>query len=68
MKIIADKLPKETNTEIGLLIGTNCLKALEPEEVLPTKDGGPFAFRTPLGWCVVELLTKLGRESSVSCN
>ena len=68
LKIIADKLPKETNTEIGLLIGANCLKALEPEEVLPTKDGGPFAFRTPLGWCVVELLTKLGRESSVSCN
>ena len=39
-----------------------------PEEVLPSKNGGPFAFRTPLGWCVVGLLTKLGRESSISCN
>ena len=36
-KIIADKLPKETNTEIGLLIGANRLKALEPEEVLQLK-------------------------------
>ena len=42
--------------EIGLLIGVNCLKTLEPEEVLPSKDGGSFAFRTPLGWCTVELL------------
>ena len=67
MKIIADKLLTETNTEIGLLIGANCLKALEPE-VLPSKDRGSFAFRTPLRWCVVELLTKLGRESSISCN
>ena len=42
--------------EIGLLIGVNCLKTLEPEEVLPSKDGGSFAFRTPLGSCTVGLL------------
>ena len=47
--------------EIGLLIGANCSKALEPE-VLPSKDGGPFAFRTPLGWCVDGLFTKLERK------
>ena len=67
LKIIADKLATETKMDIGLLIGVNPLKALEPE-VLPCKDGGPFTFRTPLGWSVVGALTKLGRESSISCN
>ena len=33
-------------TEIGLLIGANSAKALEPQEVIPSKDGGPFAFRS----------------------
>ena len=28
----------------------------------------PLAFRTPSGWCVVEVLTKFGKESSISCN
>ena len=51
-----------------MLIGANCSKALEPEEVLPSKDGGPFAFRTPLRWCVVGLLVKFGRENSISSN
>ena len=36
--------------------------------MLPHKDGGPFAFKTPLGWYVVRLLTKLGKKSSISCN
>ena len=48
MKIIADKLLTETNIQIELVIGANCSKALEPEEVLPSKDGGLFVFRTPL--------------------
>ena len=58
LKVIKDKLPTETNMEIGWFIGANCLKALEPEEVLPSKDSGPFAFRTPLEWSVVGLLTR----------
>ena len=58
--------------EIGLLIGGNCSKAVEPEEVLPSKDSGPFAFRTPLAWCVVGLLcaywAKVRKESSSTCS
>ena len=41
-RVIADKLPAETNLEVGLLIGANCLKALEPKELLSGKDGGPI--------------------------
>ena len=41
-KIIADKLPTETNIKIGLVIGANCSKALEPEEVLQVKTVDPL--------------------------
>ena len=38
---------------LGLLIGGDCPKALEPQQVLPSHDGGPYAFRSLLGWGVV---------------
>ena len=40
LKKIANKVPKASNIEIGLLIGANCAKALEPQQVIPSKDGG----------------------------
>ena len=36
---------------IGMIIGSNCKKAVEPIECIPSQNGGPFAFRTKLGWC-----------------
>ena len=68
LKGIADNLPTESNMKIGLLIGANCARALEPVEVLPSQDGGPFAYKTFLGWCVVGPLTKTGKKRSISCN
>ena len=41
LKIIADKLQRETNMEIELLKRANFSKALELEEVLPSKYGSP---------------------------
>ena len=38
--------------EIGVLIGGNCPKALEPVEMIPSQGNGPYALRTILGWCV----------------
>ncbi len=38
---------------IGLMIGGNCPKALEPMEVIHSVGEGPFAKRTRLGWCIV---------------
>ena len=66
-KEIVDKVPRKSDTEIGLLIGANCAKALEPQQVISSKDGGPFAFRSPLGLCVVGPLTK-GTKKSITCN
>ena len=49
--MVSEKLPHAA--DIGLQIGAGCAKALEPQEVIPSKNGGLFAFRTTLGWRVV---------------
>ena len=41
---------------------------MEPLEVIPSKDGGPFAYKSPLGWFVLEPLVKDGKKGSLSCN
>ena len=53
LKKIANKVPKASDIEIGLLTEANCAKALEPQEVIPSKDGRPFACKSPLDGCVV---------------
>lgn len=45
------KIP-HIDAEIGPLIGTNVLKAMEPEEVIRSVNNGPYAVRTVLGWTV----------------
>ena len=45
-KVIAEKLPYAVDIKIGLLIGVDCAKSLKPLEVIPSKNVGPFAFRT----------------------
>ena len=50
---ISKELGDNENISVGLLIGTNCLEALEPVEVIPRQNDGPYAIRTALGWCIV---------------
>ena len=42
LAMIAEKLPHAADIEIGLLIGSDCAKALEPQEVIPSKNGWPL--------------------------
>ena len=42
-------MPKASDIKIGLLNGADCANSLEPQEVVSTRDGGPFAYRSPLG-------------------
>ena len=65
---IADKIIQKKDISIGLLIGGNCSKALEPLEVIPSKDGGPYAFRTLLGWCIVGPIGEITSCKTVSHN
>ena len=40
------------DAEVGLLIGTNVPKAMEPWQVIHSERDGPYAVRTALGWVV----------------
>lgn len=44
--------PRNPDLQVGLLIGANCPKALEPREVIPSQGAGPFAVKTLLGWSI----------------
>ena len=41
---------QQINAEIGLLIGNDVPEALQPKEVRQSRNGGPFATKTVLGW------------------
>ena len=68
LKKVANKVPKVSDIEIGLLIGANFANALELQKVIPSKDGGPFAYKSPFDWCVVRPLVKDAKKGSISCN
>ncbi|KAJ8040898.1 hypothetical protein HOLleu_15336 [Holothuria leucospilota] len=38
--------------EVGILLGNNVHKAMEPWDVINSQDDGPYAIRTCLGWVV----------------
>ncbi|KAL4008074.1 hypothetical protein ACER0C_001926 [Sarotherodon galilaeus] len=43
---------KQINGKIGMLIGTNVPKALEPWKVINSEGNGPYAVKTALGWTI----------------
>ena len=55
--------------EVGILIGANCPRALEPLETIPSQGSGPYAFRSVLGWCVTgPIINKVPSTSKQRCN
>ena len=40
------------NADVGLLIGNDYVKALEPSEIRASQNDGPYAVRTALGWAI----------------
>ena len=40
------------DSDVGLLIGVNVPKAMEPWDVISSGDEGPFAVKTVLGWVI----------------
>ena len=66
-----DRISGETggneSITVDLLIGANCLKVLEPLEVIPSQENAPYSIRTALGWCVTGPIdVKDGK--TISCN
>ena len=52
---------------VDLLIGANCIEALQTLEVIPSQQDGPYAYRTILGWCVIGPIVD-EKPDAVSCN
>ena len=50
---INKKAWQDDNTKIGILIGANFSKAIEPIEVIPSQEERSYAFQTIFGWYTV---------------
>ena len=46
-------------------IDANFMKVLEPMELISSRNGGPYAYRTKLGWCIVGPITTSRNDGSV---
>ena len=54
LKAIMEKLPEfDQSMSLGLIIGANCPRVLEPQEVIPGTEASPYASRSILGWRVI---------------
>ena len=54
LKGIAEEImPYREDLQVGLLVGTDCLRAIKPREVIPGGDNDPYGVRTDLGWGIV---------------
>ena len=65
---ILDEINEDDNIPVGLLIGANCTKALEPIDVIPSKNNGPYAIKTRLGWCIVGPVNGTRSRQGIHCN
>ena len=65
--MVAQTLPGMKRIPLGMIVGNNCPKALEPMEVIASRDGGPYATRRRLGWCV-SAPDKESKTGSIVCN
>ena len=69
LKVISDKIPDyDPAIPIGLMIGGNCPIAVEPREVVESKNGGPYGKRTRLGWGVVDPLKGNDLSKTIKSN
>ena len=58
-----------STNNIDLLIGANCVQALESVDVISSQCGSPDIFRTILGWRIVgPIEDRMGRHGTISCN
>ena len=67
LSLIREKLPAyDESLGLGLIIGANCPRILEPQEVIPGVESGPYASRSILGWRVIGPIS-VAASSSTKC-
>ena len=66
---IAEEISHSDDMRVELLTGANWTRALEPVQVIASRDGGPYAMKTVLGWCIVGPIACINsRNGSLTCN
>ena len=69
LESIKDKIPDyDPSIPFGLMIGGNCPRANESFEMIHSQKNGPYAKRTPLGWCVVGPISSDKGQKSINSN
>ena len=66
MKPISNEIVQDEDIVADLLIGANCMKALEAMKIIPSKEDGPYAYKALLGWCVVGPIINTETERNIS--
>ena len=62
-KIAAQIAPYQTDVEIGILIGSDCPRAIMPREIIPGEDDTPYALRSDPGLGIIgTVFQPLSRE------
>ena len=56
------------NLDVKWLIGANCLKVMEPQEVISSQGDSPYAFKMKLGSCVVGPISDGRYQKRLYCN
>ena len=65
---ITTEITQDDDIEVGMLIGTNCMKALEPVETIDNEDGGSFAHKSKLGWFIIGPIVSNKNGDALRCN
>ena len=57
-RIAEELMPYREDVQVGILIGTNCPKAIKPRGVIPGGDYDTYGIKTDLGWGIVGRVCK----------
>ena len=68
LRSIKNEIVQRDDVQVGLLIGANCIQALEPTKIMQSEGGGPYAYETWLGWCVVGPINCISKGITTSCS
>ena len=68
LRSISNEIVQRDDVQVGLLIGANCMKALESTKIIHSEGGGPYAYKTRLGRCVVGPTNCISKGITTSSN
>ena len=68
LQAIASEIMQNPSVHVIVQIGANCLQAVEPTQIIKSEAGGPYTYKTKLGWCIVGPIGQKNDNRSLKCN